>query len=148
MRHENFLYRRMGIDDYDQVMTLWRATDGVGLRDSDSPEGIELYLQRNPGLSFVAEQGGQVVGTIMAGHDGKRGYIQHLAVAHDCRRRGIGRRLTEICLEALSEQGILKSHVHVYAHNESGRRFWEQNGWHVRDELAVYSYITGENKNI
>ena len=141
-------YRGMNLDDFEQVMALWQATDGVGLRDSDSPEGIGFYLRHNPGLSFVAEQDGCVVGTIMAGHDGKRGYIQHLAVADSCRRQGIGRRLTELCLEALAAQGILKSHVHVYAYNDVGRRFWERFGWHQRDELVVYSFISGDNKNI
>ena len=76
------IYRNMQISDYASVIALWRDCDGVSLRDADAPEGIEKYLQRNPALSFVALDGTDIVGTIMAGHDGKRGYIQHLAVAN------------------------------------------------------------------
>ncbi len=142
------LYRNLQIDDYAAIMSLWRDTEGIGLRDSDSIAGLSAYLERNPGLSFVAEREKQIVGTIMAGHDGKRGYIQHLAVARDARRQGIGRRLTDLCLDALAAAGILKSHVHVYAHNLEGRRFWEKYGWQQRQELVTYSFISGENPNV
>ena len=141
-------YRELQIDDYAAIMALWRDTDGIGLRDSDSIEGLAVYLERNPGLSFVAELEKQIIGTIMAGHDGKRGYIQHLAVAEDWRGQGIGRQLTTLCLDALAAAGVLKSHVHVYAHNREGRRFWESKGWHHREELVTYSYISGDNPNV
>ena len=82
-------YRNMQISDYDSVIALWRDCDGVSLRNADSSAGIEKYLQRNPALSFVAQQNSAIVGTIMAGHDGKRGYIQHLAVVNEARGQGI-----------------------------------------------------------
>jgi len=137
----------MQISDYDSVITLWRDCEGVSLRDADSPEGIEKYLQRNPALSFVALEGSAIVGTIMAGHDGKRGYIQHLAVADAVRQQGIASSLVALCLEALKLQGIEKSHVHVLDDNESGRKFWSARGWFHRAEIVMYSFINGENKN-
>ncbi len=137
----------MQIADYAEVMDLWRRCEGVGLRDSDSPAGIERYLLRNPGLSFVAVDGVSMVGTIMAGHDGKRGYIQHLAVDRNMRSKGIGGRLVELCLEALKSEGVVKSHVHVFESNVPGRDFWRGHGWMHRSEIVVYSFINGENKN-
>lgn len=137
----------MQISDYASVIALWRDCDGVSLRDADSPEGIEKYLQRNPALSFVALDGIDIVGTIMAGHDGKRGYIQHLAVADAARGQGIAGSLVELCLEALNLQGIEKSHVHVLGDNEPGRKFWSGRGWFHRAEIVMYSFINGENKN-
>jgi ribosomal protein S18 acetylase RimI-like enzyme len=141
------IYRNMQISDYASVIALWRDCDGVSLRDADSPEGIEKYLQRNPALSFVALDGIDIVGTIMAGHDGKRGYIQHLAVANAARGQGIAGSLVELCLEALKLQGIEKSHVHVLGDNEPGRKFWSGRGWFHRAEIVMYSFINGENKN-
>ena len=141
------LYRCMQISDYDPVMRLWQTCEGLSLRDADSQAGIEKYLARNPGLSFVAQKGPQIVGSIMAGHDGKRGYIQHLAVAEEARKRGVASKLVEHCLEALKAQGIVKSHVHVLEHNESGRHFWSDRGWMHRSEIVMYSYINGNNEN-
>jgi ribosomal protein S18 acetylase RimI-like enzyme len=141
------IYRNMQISDYASVISLLRDCDGVSLRDADSPEGIEKYLQRNPTLSFVALEETGIVGTIMAGHDGKRGYIQHLAVANAARKQGIAGNLVELCLEALKLQGIEKSHVHVLGDNEPGRKFWSARGWFHRAEIVMYSFINGENKN-
>ena len=141
------IYRNMLISDYDSVIALWRDCDGVSLRDADSRDGIEKYLLRNPALSFVAFDGVDIVGTIMAGHDGKRGYIQHLAVANAVRKQGIASNLVELCLAALKSQGIEKSHVHVLDDNEPGRQFWSARGWFHRAEIAMYSFINGENRN-
>ena len=140
-------YRCMHITDYDAVMELWQACDGLLLRDADSRGGIERYLRRNPGLSFVAETGERLIGTIMAGHDGRRGYIQHLAVAAPVRGQGVGCRLLELCLEALKAEGIDKSHVHVQTDNSGGRRYWIARGFTRRDDTRLYSYVNGDNEN-
>ncbi len=138
-------FRNLEISDYDAVMALWRACAGVSLRDADSREGIERYLMRNPGLSFVALEGGQIIGTIMAGHDGKRGYIQHLAVADRWRKHGVATQLVANCLDALKSAGIVKSHVHVLGDNRAGRGFWLRRGWHHLAEIAMYSFVNGDN---
>ena len=140
-------YRTMDIRDYDRVISLWRQCDGVSLRDADSRDGIARYLERNPGLSFVAETDREIVGTVMAGHDGKRGYIQHLAVSNSLRRQGIGSQLVEVCLQALKQAGIVKSHVHVLHDNGLGREFWLRRDWFERKEIVMYSYINGDNPN-
>ena len=125
-------YRNMQITDYNDVMQLWRSCEGLNLRDADSPRGIARYLERNPGLSFVAQHETGIVGSLLAGHDGKRGYIQHLAVDASARRQGVAAQLVELCLEALLAQGIVKSHVHVINSNQLGRDFWSRRGWHHR----------------
>ena len=140
-------YRCMQINDYDAVMDLWRGCEGLLLRDADSRPGIERYLERNPGLSFVAVDGNAIIGSIMAGHDGKRGYIQHLAVAPEARRRGIGSRLIKLCLAALKSEGIVKAHVHVLKNNPSGHRYWTARGWIERADTQLYSFIDGDNEN-
>lgn len=137
----------MDIGDYDRVIALWQRCDGVSLRDADSREGIARYLERNPGLSFIAESEDEIVGTVMAGHDGKRGYIQHLAVSDSNRHQGIGSRLVEVCLQSLKQEGIVKSHVHVLHDNQLGRDFWVKRDWFQRKEIVMYSFINSDNPN-
>ena len=142
-------YRNMELPDYDATLALWRHCEGVSLREADSFDGIAKYLERNPGLSFVATEGDAdlIVGSIMAGHDSKRGYIQHLAVADALRNTGVGARLVELCLAALKSEGITKSHVHVLGENSLARNFWVNRGWMQRDEIVMYSFINGSNLN-
>lgn len=141
-------YRLMMIDDYDSVIALWQRCEGVKLRDADSRAGIEKYLLRNPGLSFVAERENQIVATIMAGHDGKRGYVQHLAVDDASRRQGVASQLCAHCLEALKQEGILKSHIHVLQDNLLAKQFWSQQGWVSRNDIEVMSFINAESRNV
>jgi len=140
-------YREMMISDYEDIISLWQKSDGVKLRDADSKSGIERYLRRNPALSFVCEHEGEIVGTIMSGHDGKRGYVQHLAVALSVKERGIGSELIRICLNSLKSEGILKSHIHVLANNELAQSYWVNRGWQERTDLKVYSHTIDNGLN-
>ncbi len=140
-------YRTMHIDDYADALALWQSAEGVQLRSADSRDGIARYLTRNPGLSFVAESGGKVVGTIMAGHDGRRGYIQHLSVQAACRNTGIGGELLRRCLAALKQAGISKSHVQVLSDNKIACHFWLARGWQRRDDIAMFSFVNDGDDN-
>ena len=121
-------FREMTQDDYPAMIDLMRRTPGVSVRDADTPEGLARFLERNPGLSFVAEQDGRLVGCLMGGHDGRRGHLHHLAVNAGCRRRGVASALVERCLAALERQGIHKTHIDVYRDNAAGNGFWERAG--------------------
>ncbi|HCG5126764.1 TPA: GNAT family N-acetyltransferase, partial [Vibrio parahaemolyticus] len=103
----------MDISDYPQVIELWSETEAMLLRDADSRENIGKYLERNPNLSFVALDSDNVVGAILVGTDGRRGYVQHLAVNSNCRGQGIGAALILRAVDALSEIGIAKTHLFV-----------------------------------
>jgi len=131
------IIRKMAIDDYDKIYALWLSCRGMGLNDiDDSREGIARYLQRNPDTCFAAEEEGEILGAIMAGHDGRRGYIYHTAVHPDSRRRGIGRMLAEAALEALRECGISKVALVAFGRNEAGNAFWEKMGFSERTDLV------------
>ncbi len=130
--------RELGLPDYDRVIALWRSCEGVGLNESDTQEGIERFLSRNVGLSLVAESHeGALIGAVLCGHDGRRGYLHHLAVAPGYRRRGLGRTLVETCLARLRPLGIAKCNIFLYATNAAGRAFWLQHGWKAREDLVV-----------
>lgn len=134
--------RPMIIQDYAAVLALWLACEGIGLSDADSPENINHYLERNPGHSLVAKVEDQIVGAALCGHDGRRGYIHHLAVHPKCRRQGIGQELVIHCLSALRQAGIQKCHLFVFGENRNGRTFWQDFGWTERTELVLMSKST------
>ncbi|WP_413285920.1 GNAT family N-acetyltransferase [Vibrio sp. MA40-2] len=138
----------MVIADYDQVIKLWSAIEAMRLRDADSRESIERYLSLNPGLSFVAERPGQVVGTILVGSDGRRGYVQHLAVHESERGAGIGKQLIVSAISALESIGISKTHLFVANDNINAQQFYESSGWFSRDEVRMYSFNASENRNV
>lgn len=133
--------------DYDSVMALLGNSSGLALRSADSPEATKRYLERNPGLSFVAKYDTRIVGCVMCGHDGRRGYLQHLAVDSSYRGRGIGTALVERCLAELSRLGIDKAHLDVLVANEPAHRYWTGRGWKRRDEIVRYSYTSSTDTN-
>ena len=137
----------MTIDDYDAVVELMNQTPGVSFRDADSRESTNRYLQRNPGLSFLCEADHQVVGCIMSGHDGRRGYLQHLVVLPAHRRQGIANALVESCLTELEALGILKSHIDVFKTNALASAYWESQGWKLRTDIHRYSLVRSGCEN-
>jgi putative acetyltransferase len=131
----------MTADDLDTVVALWSTTEGVGLNESDSPERLRAYLNRNPGLSLVVRDGEQVIGAVLCGHDGRRGYLNHLAVRPEYRQCGLGRQMVETCLASLRHLGISKCNIFLYADNELGERFWKRCGWSHRSDLQVMQRV-------
>ena len=130
-------YRTMNISDYEQVYELWLSCAGMGLNNlDDSKEGIQRFLSRNPDTCFVAQGEQKIVGVIIAGNDGRRGYIYHTAVDPECRHQGIATRLVNEAMAALKKLGINKTALVVFSKNESGNAFWEKSGFTSRDDLV------------
>ncbi len=137
--------REMTITDYEPVYALWKDSEGIGLSDADSKEGIKRFMARNPGFSFVAVDEGKIVGAALCGHDGRRGYIHHLSTAKSHRCQGIGRSLVGRCMYALMRVGIGKCHLFVFGDNQGAIDFWEKVGYDKRVELVMMSQqIAGE----
>lgn len=129
--------RIMTIDDYDAVYALLLSCAGMGLNDlDDSCEGIKRFLDRNPETCFTAVENGKVIGVIIAGNDGRRGYIYHTAVSPEHRRRGIAAALVEQVMAALKKCGINKAALVVFDRNENGNAFWEKQGFTRRTDLV------------
>ncbi len=153
MTHRNpppFEVREMHILDYSSVARLWQETDEMLLREADSQENIQRYLDRNPGLSFVAVKPNchTLIAAVLAGTDGRRGYVQHLAVDPRFRRQGIGESLLEKVTEALSKQGIDKTHLFVANDNAAAQQFYQRLGWQPRPEVSMYSLNTSQNPDV
>lgn len=130
------IIRQMTIEDYQALYDLWTHTPGMGLNNlDDSKEGIEKYLKRNPTTCFVAEEKGNVIGVIISGHDGRRGFIYHTTVHPDYRKQGIGKTLVNSAMKALEAEGIHKAALVVFAKNEIGNAFWEKLGFTERHDI-------------
>ncbi|WP_024647226.1 GNAT family N-acetyltransferase [Pseudomonas syringae] len=140
--------RTMTMDDYDAVIELMSNTPGISIRDADSRESTARYLERNPGMSFVAEADGGLCGCVMCGHDGRRGYLQHLVVLPEYRKRGIAKELVERCLEGLEALGIYKCHLDVLKGNEAAGRYWLGQGWVLREDIDRYSMVRRGGGNV
>lgn len=129
--------RIMTIQDYDRVYALWMSCKNMGFNNlDDSREGIEKYLRRNPNTCFLAEEDESILGVILSGHDGRRGFIHHMAVAESARRRGIGTALVQRALLALRAEGIHKVALVAFRRNEDGNAFWKAQGFTERDDLV------------
>lgn len=133
--------------DIPAALALWQGMPGIGLRDADNPVSLTRYLARNPRCSYTAKENDALIGVGLAGHDGRRGYLHHVAVAPDRQRGGIGRRLVECCLAALKKDGIDKVNFWVEADNGNGLAFWKRIGGIERTDLVVVSMILGDNPN-
>lgn len=122
-------------EDYEQALALWNSAPGV--RTSESFEEFKRILARNPGLGCAAEAGGTLIGAVLACHDGRRGYLYHLAVAESHRQCGVARAMVQRCLERLKAAGIERCSIHLIADNDDGAAFWKQIGWRERTDLKV-----------
>jgi len=137
--------RGMLINDYSSVYALWKNTPGMGLNSlDDSRDGISRFLNRNPSTCLVAEKEGNIVGVILSGHDGRRGFIYHLCVHRSHRRMGLGTLLVNEALENLRLLGIAKTACVVFSHNETGNSFWQRMGFSLREDLAYRDKVITE----
>lgn len=134
--------RVMKMDDFDKVHDLWMKINGFAIRSiDDSREGIERFLRRNPTTSVVAEdENGAIVGAILCGHDGRRGCLYHVCVDETHRRRGIGKAMVVLAMNALKEEQISKVSLIAFTANDIGNAFWNTIGWTKREDLNYYDF--------
>lgn len=139
------IIRLMTIEDYEKVYQLWLSCSGMGLNNlDDSKDGIAKYLDRNPDTCFVAEKSDEIIGVIISGHDGRRGFIYHTAVNPEYRNQGIAKMLVEAAMDALKANGINKVALVVFDRNKDGNAFWEKFGFTVREDLVYRNKTISE----
>ncbi len=137
--------RPMTIEDYDGVYALWKTIRGFGLRSiDDSREGTARFLMRNPTTSVVAELDGQIIGSILCGHDGRTGCFYHVCVDERYRRRGIGKQMATAAMRALQNEKINKVSLIAFKSNEIGNQFWNGFGWTRRSDANRYEFVLNE----
>ena len=128
--------REFKIDDYPIVRDLWQAA-GLILRPGDELEDVKLKLQRDPELFLVAVQDDRIVGSIMGGWDGRRGWIYHLAVKPEHQRKGIGLGLIREVEKRLIDKGAKKVNAQVYKWNQQSSEFFKAIGYEAQPDLMM-----------
>lgn len=127
-------------EDYPSVEKLWASMEkGVSLGRSDSPEEIQKMLAHDPGMFLVAEENGQIIGTVIGGFDGRRGLIYHLAVAASSRGRGTGSRLMDAIESRLRAKGCLRCYLLVTSDNPEGMQYHEKHGWERMNGVVPFA---------
>lgn len=135
------MIRLMQPEDYSEVYELWLRIHGFGIRSiDDSQENILRFLKRNPTTTIVAEADGTIVGTLLCGHDGRRGCFYHVCVDEAYRNHGYATRMAEMALNGLKEEGINKVNLMAFVTNDLGNRFWQDKGWTLRNDVNIYEY--------
>jgi len=135
----NAAIRAMTQADYHAVLSLWKSLAGMGLSSADEPGAIAAFLEQNPTTALVAERAGSIVGTVLGGWDGRRGYVYHLAVAAEHQGEGIGTALMDEVEKRFCVLGAQRIHLMIYENNPASA-FYEKRGWFSRGgELLLMS---------
>ncbi len=144
-KQTDIVIREMKCQDYDGIYALWKTIKGFGMRSvDDSREGVERFIRRNPTTSVVAEADGKIVGTILCGHDGRRGCFYHVCVQEAYRKHGIGKRMAVTAMRALQKEHINKVCLIAFESNVVGNRFWKSVGWNFREDLNYYDFVLND----
>lgn len=139
---EKCILSTAGIDDVSMMLELWESLPGMGLGPGDDKAAIIGFIRRNPHTCLVLKSKGQIIGTVLGGFDGRRGYVYHLAVREDCQHNGYGTLLLENVVQALKNEGAGKIHLLVYRNNTSAHSFYTARGWHLRDDINIFSRVS------
>ncbi len=135
----------MKFEHYDSLVKLWSSFTGNAMTGADSAEGFSLFLKRNGAYCFTAFESEEIVGSVMAGEDARRGYIYHLSVKRDLHHSGIGTVLMKAAETALYNAGIEKLHLFIFSDNPA-IEFYKRTGWHLRDDIEVMSKVIRGDK--
>jgi ribosomal protein S18 acetylase RimI-like enzyme len=128
--------REFDISDYDAVLRLWKEARLI-IRPGDDLGDVRLKLQKDPDLFLVAMDRDALVGCVMGGWDGRRGWIYHLAVKPSHRRHGIAKGLVSELEMRLAGKGAKKVNAQVYRSNTASLRFFNACGYDVHSDLVM-----------
>ncbi len=128
------------MDLYEDIIALWRRA-GISVGSTDTKDEIERMLKRNPQLFLVGKIDKKVIGVVMGGFDGRRGYVHHLAVDPDYQKMGYGKMIMDELTYRFRKMGIHKVHLFIERDNKEVVEFYLNLGWEIRDDLIIMSYI-------
>ena len=138
------LVREFKIGDYDAVVELWKDAKLI-TRPGDDRSGIELKVQRDPDLFLVATDDEDVIGVVMGAWDGRRGWINHLAVRPGKQRKGIGKLLIGELEKRLKRKGAKKVNAQIYQWNTESIEFFKAVGYEVHADLIMIGKILADD---
>jgi ribosomal protein S18 acetylase RimI-like enzyme len=135
--------RVLHADDHASCLALWTLCDGVAVRMWEDATALERLIDRNPSMSWAAEYMGRLVGTVLCGHDGWRGWLYHVAVDPAWRRRGIATALVSRAQAELAKANVRRVHALMLSGKRDAMQFWAAAGWRLREDLSLVSFDLG-----
>ena len=138
MKIENFT-----MESYELVVDLW-IKSGISVGSTDTREELERMLQRNPNIFLIGKINNSVIGVVMGGFDGRRGYVHHLTIDPDYQRRGYGKIIMADLIEKFRKIGVHKIHLFIEKYNKDVVEFYRNLGWEIRDDLIMMSFVPDE----
>ena len=123
--------------DRIQVIELWQQVFGYETAHNEPNLAISKKIAINDGLFFVAVEANEVIGTIMAGYDGHRGWLYSVAVDPNRRLAGLGRSLVQHAESALADLGCMKVNLQLLASNEATAAFYKSVGYSVEPRVSM-----------
>ena len=133
---KDMLLREFRIEDYEKVLALWRDA-GLIIRPGDDLDSIKLKLEHDPDLFLVTEENQMVIGVVMGAWDGRRGWINHLAIKPAFQRKGIATRMLEELEARLARKGAKKLNAQIYQWNKKSLEFFKARGYEAHTDLVM-----------
>jgi ribosomal protein S18 acetylase RimI-like enzyme len=134
------IFRSFELCDFDEVIALWKKA-GLFLSQSDTLTGMEKKLARDPDLFFVAEEDSHIISVVMGSYDGRRGWINHLAVDPDYQGRKIGQKMIEELEKRFKHEGCDKVNLLIELSNGEVEHFYEKQGYQRDDLIFMEKWI-------
>jgi len=131
----------------DQAIFLWKTAFGYETSHNAPGIVIDKKIEFNDGLFFVAVDKDNLIGTVMAGYDGHRGWIYSIAVSPDYRKKGLGSALLSYAEKRLSEKGCMKINLQIIEGNEPVEAFYLSNGYHTEKRISMGKCLVENIKN-
>ena len=131
------------MESYEDIVDLWRKS-GISVGSTDTRDEIERMLQRNPELFLIGKVDNKVIGVVMGGFDGRRGYVHHLAIDPDYQRKGFGTMIMDDIIKKFRKIGVHKVHLFIEKYNKELVEFYKNLGWEIRDDLIMMSFVPDE----
>jgi len=126
-------FRNFTLNDFDSIIDLWSRV-GLKLSPSDTMEGLKNKLRRDPDLFFVLEDSSRIIGVVMGSYDGRRGWINHLAVDPEYQGKVIGQKMMSELEFRFKKIGCEKINLLIEMENQNVQKFYKKQGY-KQDEL-------------
>ncbi len=129
---------------YEEVIEVWRKS-GIRVGSTDTKEELKRIVRRSPQLFLVGKIDEKIIGVVIGGFDGRRGYVHHLAVNPDYQKKGYGKLILGELMNKFLELKVHKVHLFIEKYNKEVIEFYRNLGWEIRDDLIMMSYIPDKN---
>lgn len=134
------IIERFSMKFYKEVIELWRKT-GISVGSTDTKEELKRMVERNPHLFLIGKKDEKVIGAVMGGFDGRRGYVHHLAVHPNYQKKGYGKMIIDELMKRFRKMRVHKVHLFIEKYNKEVVKFYQNLGWDIRDDLIMMSYV-------